>query len=314
MKVRCIQRAWDRLRGKDIIAKNPVATHYGERFVYSGAESEALLGAVLQKDGPALVTRFGRTELKIVDWFMRRKNEPAVVFQKDRAAQIAANAGFINPSDRDLTRYACEFIRIVRDIDILAVWFVVNERELCLAYLPDRAQLVSLESLTPGPVCQRPWTRHLAGRRVLVIHPFEDTIRRQYANREKLFDNREVLPEFELSTLRAYQSLADNNPDGYASWFDALDAMKRKIDAVDFDVAVIGAGAYGMFLAHHCKAIGKKALHLGGAAQLLFGIKGKRWDDPTSEYGPLFYNEHWIRPLEHEIPAGSEQIENGCYW
>jgi hypothetical protein len=36
-------------------------------------------------------------------------------------------------------------------------------------------------------------------------------------------------------------------------------------------------------------------VHLGGATQRLFGIRGKRWDER-----PFFqnlYNEHWTRPL-----------------
>jgi hypothetical protein len=65
---------------------------------------------------------------------------------------------------------------------------------------------------------------------------------------------------------------------------------------------------------HHCKTLGKQALHLGGATQLLFGIKGKRWEDPKQDYGKRFFNEYWVRPLPHEIPEGSESVEGGCYW
>ena len=46
-----------------------------------------------------------------------------------------------------------------------------------------------------------------------------------------------------------------------------------------FDVAIIGCGAYGMPLAAMLKQAGKQAIHLGGATQLLFGIKGKRWEE-----------------------------------
>ena len=54
------------------------------------------------------------------------------------------------------------------------------------------------------------------------------------------------------------------------------------------------------------KRLGKQAVHLGGATQLLFGIKGKRW----GEIG----NEHWVSPLAEERPQGFEKIEGGCYW
>ena len=34
-----------------------------------------------------------------------------------------------------------------------------------------------------------------------------------------------------------------------------------------------------MPLAAFIKSIGKKAVHLGGSTQILFGIKGERWDE-----------------------------------
>jgi hypothetical protein len=314
VNLKIVQRLWDRLRGKDVIKKNPVATHYGERFVYRGENGESVVAETLKKGGPSMIVRFGRTELKVVEWFMRSMDQPSVAFRRERAAQLAVNAGFINPTDLDLTRYSCEFIQITRDVDVLGVWFAINEREMVERYLPLRSKLIALDVLTPGPVFRKPWTRFLAGKKVLVIHHMEDTVREQYKKREFLFSNPEILPEFELITMKAYQSCAGNNPAGYASWFDALDDMNRAIDALDFDVALIGAGAYGMFLAHHCKALGKTAIQMGGATQLLFGIKGRRWEDPKHDYGKRFFNEYWVRPLPHEIPEGSQTVEGGCYW
>jgi glycine/D-amino acid oxidase-like deaminating enzyme len=89
--------------------------------------------------------------------------------------------------------------------------------------------------------------------------------------------------------------------------------MCRKIDAIDFDIAIIGAGAYGLPMAAHVKRRGKKAVHLGGATQLLFGIRGKRWDTDYPHLQPLF-NEHWARPLPTETPPNAKTIEAGCYW
>ena len=97
----------------------------------------------------------------------------------------------------------------------------------------------------------------------------------------------------------------------YNNWFDALDDMIRKVDTVDFDVAIIGCGAYGMPLAAHIKQIGKQAIHLGGATQLMFGIMGKRWDHIPEIHSLV--NENWVRPMENETPKCSNDIEAGCY-
>lgn len=89
--------------------------------------------------------------------------------------------------------------------------------------------------------------------------------------------------------------------------------MESVIDKVDYDVALIGCGAYGMPLAAHCKRMGKKAVHLGGALQLLFGIRGNRWETEQDIY-KQFMNEHWVRPLESERPKVALNVENACYW
>jgi hypothetical protein len=64
--------------------------------------------------------------------------------------------------------------------------------------------------------------------------------------------------------------------------------------------------------------MGKKAIHLGGSTQLLFGIKGKRWEDPNYGFNGTsyssFFTQHWVRPSLEETPQDSNSIEDGCYW
>jgi hypothetical protein len=156
---------------------------------------------------------------------------------------------------------------------------------------------------------------------VLVIHPFEASIRKQYEKRAVLFEDPRILPAFTLKTLKAVQSIGEN-PKGFETWFDALDWMCARVREIEFDVALIGAGAYGLPLAAYVKGLGKKAVHLGGASQIMFGIKGKRFDQ-WPEYQKL-YNEHWTRPLPEETPAAimlfdgapaeAEGQPNRAYW
>ena len=69
---------------------------------------------------------------------------------------------------------------------------------------------------------------------------------------------------------------------------------------------------YGFPLAAYVKSIGKKAIHLGGATQMLFGIKSKSWEDDSRFH--YLINEHWVRPKETERPANYKQVEGGRYW
>lgn len=153
------------------------------------------------------------------------------------------------------------------------------------------------------------WTQALKGKRVLVVHPFAETIERQYKYRRKqLFNSPLILPEFaSLITVKAVQTIAGNDA-WFASWFDALDYMKQQIDSCEYDIALIGCGAYGFPLAAHIKRRGKKAIHIGGPLQLYFGIKGKRWENLK------FINEYWVSPSDNEKPMNLQNVEGGCYW
>lgn len=156
-----------------------------------------------------------------------------------------------------------------------------------------------------------PWSKSLEGKKVLVVHPFAESIQKQYSRRDLLWENPDVLPSFDLKTLKAVLSLAGEEVP-YQDWFEALDSMKQQMDETDYDIAIIGCGAYGFHLAAHAKRSGKKAVHLGGATQILFGIKGKRWEDIPAV--SRFFNEYWIRPFSEETPNNRERVEGGCYW
>ena len=81
---------------------------------------------------------------------------------------------------------------------------------------------------------------------------------------------------------------------------------------IDFDVALIGCGAYGFQLACRIKQMGKIAIHMGGSLQTLFGITGKRWEN--NKYMQSLLNDYWVYPKESDRPKGLEKVEGGCYW
>lgn len=66
--------------------------------------------------------------------------------------------------------------------------------------------MVQLESLYPF-FSPHPWTKVLEGKKILVVHPFKETILKQYRdNRRRLFKNPDTLPDFELDVVQAVQT------------------------------------------------------------------------------------------------------------
>jgi hypothetical protein len=121
-----------------------------------------------------------------------------------------------------------------------------------------------------------------------------------------------VLPEFKLETLKAVQTIAGQRDERFNNWFEAIDYMYKKATEIDFDVAIIGCGAYGFPLAAKLKQAGKVAIHMGGVTQILFGIKGARWD--IHPEASKLYNEYWVRPRAEDVPENAEGVEDRCYW
>ena len=107
-----------------------------------------------------------------------------------------------------------------------------------------------------------------------------------------------------------------------------MHATMRLVDAVGhFDVALIAAESYGLPLAVYCKSVKKaSAIVLGGSLQILFGIRGMRWDTlyPNGFKYPVYstngtvksmYNSDWIYPLRQDSVINPEKIEHGSpYW
>ena len=289
----------------------------------TSSELNQLLFDKIESDSPFMVCRFGSTEfenfsyeytmrqslIKRYKWYIKGwlpTIHRSIDLENKIMGRLCNNSGFF-PYDRNLlARYADLVLHDLPQIDILGVWLQENLFNEMLKHVRKGA----LGALEPYDYAL-PWTSALKGKKVLVVHPFEETIRSQYKNRDKLWENQEMLPVFELHTIKAVQSIAGEKVP-YDDWFAALHSMEEQMDAIEYDVAIIGCGAYGFHLAAHAKRMGKKAIHLGGATQVLFGIKGKRWDENPAV--SKYYNDYWVYPSSSEKPQQANRVEDGCYW
>lgn len=282
------------------------------KIILSQEEGNNLIKKSLLSSNPLMITRFGAIELNCLAFYLRYRNSLKVKkkpYTNNTRNAMWQNTGFF-PTDNDsLDGFSELYINCINHIDFIGVWFNFYENIVIQRFCPD-AYIMPLRSIEPY-YSGNPWSKSLENKKVLVIHPFKESIESQYKKRNLLFSNKDVLPFFELITLKAVQSIGKIQT-GFETWFDAYEHMCAEVKKIDFDIAIIGAGAYGLPLAFYAKSLGKKAIHMGGATQILFGIKGKRWDQ-HEEISKL-YNEYWVRPLPSERPDQYHKIEKGCYW
>ncbi len=258
---------------------------------------------------PLMVSRIGSGELRCISNYLYNKSEGWNYWSRNVMDTMFWLGGLFPMNEKSLNRFSEIFLNSIRSIDILGVWMNPQENSIVNDYCPN-AKLIPLRSIEPY-YYEKPWSTSLEGKTVLVVHPFEDSILNQYQNQAKIFTNFNVLPKFKLKTIKAPQTFPGHQSN-FGSWFEALDSLKEEIGKQDFDVAIVGAGPYGLPISAFIKEMGKQVIHMGGATQILFGIKGTRWDNMPEI--KKMYNSYWNRPMDHEVPKNSKRVESGCYW
>lgn len=283
-----------------------------KRILYIQPEEGEICTTILKKElesnQPSMIARFGSTEIKAIlypglPFFIRP-------FVKKRVfGNMYTLSGFFPSNEETIQKFSKLMLEDMKLLDVLGCWRI--EERFLQKNFPSTKRIV-LSALEPY-LQKNPWSELLENKKILVIHPFNTTIENQYSKRrEQLFADKRVLPLFKsFETIRAVQTIAGTESE-FKNWFEALNYMKSEMDKKDFDVAIIGCGAYGFPLAAHAKRMGKKAIHLGGPTQMLFGIKGKRWVE-NDDFKAII-NKYFVFPDSDDTVKNASEVEDGCYW
>lgn len=266
-------------------------------------EGSLLISNYIESGKPFMLARFGAVEIKamLYGWL---PFPFYLLLKKYTQIHLHQNAGFFPVNRTSVKKFTKLMIEDTKLLDILVSW---RPEEYFFRKQLRQCKRIKFAHIYP-PFSDNTWHKILSDKNVLVIHPFAETIRKQYTEKGGRIYPHIGFPNFKsLTIIQAVQSIAGNTG-GYENWFDALEAMKAEIDKAKFDIALIGCGAYGFPLAAHVKRKGKQAIHIGGSLQLYFGIKGKRWSHAS------IFNENWVSPSSSEIPSNSEKVEGSCYW
>tara|TARA_B110000971_G_scaffold63246_1_gene64611 strand:+ start:2184 stop:3155 length:972 start_codon:yes stop_codon:yes gene_type:complete len=277
---------------------------------------------------PLFIGRMGSAELNIIENYLgitkykkSIKNfildrQPEWFWHPKKVREFNHIAGFFPINEKLIEKYCELTLKDYSLSDILG--FTKTTFQIAKKYskyLNHSEKILCRQHNFEPYYANNPWSEILKNKKVLVINPFEDAIKSQFEKKDKLFLNKKILPNFELKTIKSIVSLAGEKTK-FKDWFEALDHMKNQINKTDFDIALIGCGAYGFNLAAHCKKIGKIGIHLGGVLQILFGIYGNRYLNPNQSNGIYLKlkNQHWVRPNIKDRPIKYKEVEGGSYW
>ena len=273
-----------------------------------------MIGRLIKAQTPAAIGKFGSTELQSLRGFLRNFSK----VNADEKTRYYRNilmefSGVYPPNYNTFNKWANYWIdEVLPEMNIIGTWFNVNESQVVRKYTFNAKPMHS-HGLEPY-IFSNPWSAELEGKKVIVVSPFSKSIRAQYPKRKEIWQlNPSVLPDMDLITIQCptYPHLVKPI---YDDWFESLNNMKKQIALADFDVLLVGAGAYSLPLCVYAKSLGKVGIHLGGNMQLLFGIMGKRWLVSNASINHKYFNDAWVYPLKEETPEGNYKVEGGCYW
>jgi hypothetical protein len=262
---------------------------------------------------PFLAGKIGGAELMALEYMDHKikLNWPAGWSWERPAGRLYNNAGFFPIEKKASLSWHALMTESIATTDFLCEWqtdpFLRIYETNLIKILAPKSKSIPLEMLCRGILPT------LAPFRLLIISPFVKTMQKQLPRMNKINDPDEKLAidwghlKKTLQFIRCpFQSHLEPSP--YASWEDGLEKLTKEVSAKDFDLALIGAGAWSLPLGSRIKKMGKSAIHMGGEMQLLFGIKGKRWAETTT------YNSNWVTADPDETPQNRNKVEDGCYW
>ena len=276
---------------------------------------------LIKSNKPFIISRLA-SESYPAFLFMLSKNLTYPVF-------VSNNAGIYSNNPNEIALFYNLYFTSAMSSDGLAIFNIksidIGQQEQIMINLKNQGKLLNLRFLTYKVLepfyCLLeniiPWSHYLLGKKILIISPFIESFTEQLKNGFKMFkgeDKHIFLPGQEFIFYKCFSTLAGNHL--HSSWLDTFNIMCNDILKLDFDIALLSCGGYGLPLCGFIKnKMNKSAIYIGGGLQLLFGVIGKRWDTSDIIQEIIKNNDcKFIRPSDDETVPNVKNVEGGCYW
>lgn len=216
-------------------------------------------------------------------------------------------------------KYFEELNNSIENADILACFYNSNIESIQNVY-SEMYNLTKIHSrsLEPFYVMQDneiPWTHYLFGKKVLIINPFTESMKKQLDNNFEIFKDKKIfLDDQEFIFYKSFQT--HGNHYIHNDWLETFRIMCNDIEKLEFDIALLGCGGYGLPLCNFIKTkMNKSSIYIGGGLQLLFGVMGHRWIN-REDWKKIIKenNTKFVFPSENEKLDNKNTIESSAYW
>ena len=296
--------------------------------VLSQNDGAKVLVQYIRQHTPFAAGKLGTSELNVL-WFYinHRQQRVKTPYPWYTVTDITVNAGLFPATDQAIDEWADHmFKNVLPTMDILAEWIKNDQERLILNMVAPYSTRIPARSIEPyyeADTADR-WTYNIPeSTKIAVISPFAQSISKQWQHQTKIWPNTPVWSSnLTLVPIQCgYSPSLQSNPTSpnawpieiqKAGWNAAVHSMVGAAAASGSTLAIVGAGCLSLPIVAGLKAKGITAIHMGGATQILFGIKGRRW--LSHEIISRLFNDVWVFPSANEVPDRAGHVEGGCYW
>ena len=281
-------------------------------------DSNAYIIKQIQSNTPFIISRLGEPESYITYMYIQQHSIP---YLSQMVQTLSNNAGIYANNKKELQSYCKHYNKALKNSCALACFENIrNHVQQLQEYFTVTYTLHNIHSrsIEPFYVCKDdvvPWTQHLLGKKVLLINPFVESFKQQLENKFQIFTHMPLFKEGqEFVFYKSFNTSASNHI--HNNWEETFTIMCKDIEQLDFDIALLGCGGYGLPLCNFIKEkLHKSAIYIGGGLQLMFGVMGRRWEN-REDWKQIIKDNGctFIKPSESECIPNSHKVENSCYW
>lgn len=286
--------------------------------IFSLIDSTNYLKDLIIKNKPFLITRTSLGAETLISYHYKINSKhisKEILYMLDNNCGIYDKTKNIN----NIVLYCKKYLNAIENSNAVAIFpkCKINEQK---TIINNKNIILPANILEPFYLCDKnikPWSHYLLGKKVLIISPFIESFKKQLNNKFQIFkepDKKIFLDNQEFKFYKCFVTNAGNHI--HTNWLETLNIMCNDISKIDFDIALISCGGYGLLIGDYIhNTLNKSAIYIGGGLQLLFGVMGKRWEKREDWVKRIRENDcKFIKPFGEEITNNNYKIEGGCYW
>jgi hypothetical protein len=291
-----------------------IRIEYNYKSRINAVELNENISFAIDNSIPYFFARFGETEFRAIWQTLELKYKIRRRYSLNLIRDLEKLAGVFPTNDNFIHAFSNEYTNSIKKANVVGTWLDYREKAL-VNLLFNSIDVCGLNDVEPF-FLQKPWTKSLDGKNVLVIHSFTNSIHSQITKLNKIVVGNMVLENINYTIIKPPLTTIESGRRS-DNWLMELELLKKEVDSLDYDVALISCGSYGIPISSYIFSKGKVVLYLGGVLQLFFAIKGGRWEkDP--KYNKLI-NDDWIKPnladINIEFMNNFNEFEkSGGYW